>query len=306
MWKENGVGKINQIITGDALIELTKLKSQSVDVCVTSPPYFKLRDYGNEKQIGQEETVSQYIDKLVLVFSQVKRVLKDTGTLWIVIGDSYAGSGKGRNSDGSVNWSTCSGKQGKNRGSVYGKILRTKTDTKQCKPKDLIGIPWLLAFRLKEQGWYLRQEIIWEKPNAMPESVKDRCTRCHETIFMFSKNKQYFYNSQENKELAVNNNSSSKSKDTLRNKRSVWRCNVKPYKGAHFATFPTELVMPIIKIASPKNGIVLDCFSGSGTVGVVCQECGRSFIGIELNENYSIMARERMREVRNQYGAANT
>ena len=315
---------MNKIITGDAFIELTKLESQSVDVCITSPPYFGLRDYGDEKQIGQEETVTQYIDRLTLVFSQVKRVLKDTGTLWIVIGDSYAGSGKGRNANGTINNSNLNCKQYTNRGSVSGKITNTKSNGKQCKPKDLIGVPWMLAFKLKETGWYLRQEIIWEKPNAMPENVKDRCTRCHETIFMFSKNKQYFYNSKENMEPAVNGDPSSPrgSKGTLRpnkgmrektekpsykiemrNRRSVWRCSVKPYKGAHFATFPLELIVPIIKIAAPENGIVLDCFSGSGTVGVACQECDRSFIGIDINEKYSMMAKERIKEAKEKHGA---
>lgn len=309
-----------QILTGDALETLRQLPDCCCSTCVTSPPYYGLRNYGENGQIGLEETPSEYIDKLVEVFREVRRVLKDDGTLWLNIGDSYAGSGKGRNKDGSFN---------------------EKADS--YKRKDLIGIPWLLAFALRADGWYLRADIIWQKPNAMPESVKDRPTRAHEYIFLLSKSEHYHYDAEAVREPAVGfyNAAPAGSKGTgkpnarrrgnsrtfrgggaythdqaadnsakverqshglvpnetgKRNRRSVWTVATRPYKGAHFATFPEELVRPCVLAGSKPGDTVLDPFSGSGTTGAVAVQEGRDYIGIEINPVYSKMSEQRLRE----------
>ena len=191
---------LNQCYFGDCVESMRQMPNGVINTCITSPPYFGLRDYGHAGQIGLEETPEQFIDKLVDVFREVKRLLRDDGTLWVNMGDSYAGSGKGRNGDGTPNVDANS-KQATSEGTTNGILVKTKTP--DCKPKDLIGIPWMLAFALRADGWYLRQDIIWAKPNPMPESVTDRCTKSHEYIFLFSKSRHYFYDADAIKEPAI-------------------------------------------------------------------------------------------------------
>ena len=296
---------------------LRTLDDQSVNCIVTSPPYYGLRDYGVDGQIGLEETPEEYIQRLVDVFHEARRVLRDDGTLWVNIGDSYAGSGKGgaQNPENAALW-----KQGTNKGalSVVG------THNGNCKPKDLIGIPWLLAFALRADGWYLRQDIIWSKPNPMPESVTDRCTKAHEYIFLLSKSRKYYYDHEAIKEIAESGTDlgllrgkkettdlgvswcaksirdrqaagvdSKTAGNGLRNKRSVWEVSTKPYKEAHFATFPEDLIVPCILAGCPENGTVLDMFGGSGTTGYVASGNNRNAILIDLNPKYSDLQRKR-------------
>lgn len=327
-----------QIITGEATEALRLLPSGCCSTCVTSPPYYGLRDYGTDGQIGLEETPEQYIERLVAIFREVRRVLKDDGTLWINIGDSYAGSGKGRNADGTHSNKT---PDKESHGQKNGKNSKAPA-CEGYKPKDLFGIPWLLAFALRADGWYLRADIIWQKPNAMPESVKDRPTRAHEYVFLLSKSARYFYNAEAVKEPAVGfynaspagskgtrkpnarrrgnsrtfrgggaythdraaENSASVERDShgltpnetgKRNRRTVWTIATRPYKGAHFATFPEELVRPCILAGSRPGDTVLDPFCGSGTTGAVAIQEGRDFIGIEINPEYSKMSEQRIR-----------
>ena len=283
---------------------LKTLPDESVNCIVTSPPYYGLRDYGVDGQIGLEETPDEFIEKLTAVFHECKRVLKDDGTLWVNIGDSYAGSGKGMNADGSR---TINSKvQQTNAGSFKGG-LNKKYQTDNIKPKDLIGIPWMLAFSLRADGWYLRQDIIWHKPNAMPESVTDRCTKCHEYIFLLSKSREYYYdadsiagpcvtfdNSCPRGSRGVLHDNRGRREDNAvmkewngnRNKRDVWTITNKPYRAAHFATYPEELILPCILAGCPRGGVVLDPFNGSGTTGAVAVQNGRNYIGIELNPEY--------------------
>lgn len=306
------------IINADAIDGLKTIETATVDTCVTSPPYFGLRDYGMAGQIGLETDLDEYIAKLVSVFREVRRVLKDDGTLWVNIGDSYAHDKK---------WGGASG--GKHAGALHGStgIGRRKTYT-GLKEKDLIGIPWLLAFALRADGWYLRQDIIWNKPNAMPESVKDRCTRSHEYIFLLSKSEKYYYDYEAIMENTVTADRSAPrgSKGTLRpnagkrkqdayqnrrytgfndryfskaappkkNKRDVWTVSTRHYKGAHFATFPPNLIEPCILAGSRVGGVVLDPFCGSGTTCVTAYAAGRKFIGIDLNPQYCEMAKKRI------------
>lgn len=287
-----------------------------VQTCVTSPPYFGLRDYGHEGQIGLEQTPEEYIAAMVEVFRCVRDVLADDGTLWLNIGDSYAGSGKGRNADGTHQEG---GKQGTNKGTIVGSLI--KTEAPNCKPKDLIGIPWMLAFALRADGWYLRQDIIWHKPNPMPESVRDRCTKAHEYIFLMSKSEKYFFDSEAMKETAINagtrvrlgpksfskgqaaakgvapsGNGNAEHYDVpdFRNRRSVWTITTKPYKGAHFATFPPDLIEPCILAGSRLNDIVLDPFMGSGTTAQVAIQHGRQYLGCELNPEYKVLQDQRI------------
>lgn len=329
-----------QIITGDVLEVIKELPDCCCSTCVTSPPYYGLRDYGVEGQLGLEETPEKYICQLVTIFREVRRVLKDDGTIWLNMGDSYAGSGKGRMANGTH----YSGKPSKssNYQGQSGGILK-KTCVIGCKPKDLIGIPWLLAFALRADGWYLRSDIVWHKPNAMPESVKDRPTRAHEYIFLLSKSAKYYYNAEAVKEPAVGfdnatltgsmenarsnsrrrgnaktfrgggaythdqaaENSASVERDShglapnetgKRNRRTVWTIATKPYKGAHFATFPEELIRPCILAGSKPGNTVLDPFCGSGTTGVVAIQEGRDFIGIEINPEYCTLSKQRIGE----------
>lgn len=295
------------IICGDAQEKLKELPSESVNCCVTSPPYLWLRDYGIDGQIGLEDTPQEYIDKLVSVFRDVRRVLKDDGTLWLNIGDSWNAAGRG-----SLEFSERAAKQATNSGSIT--ATTGKTLFKGCKPKDMIGIPWMLAFALREDGWYLRQDIIWHKPNPMPESVTDRCTKSHEYIFLLSKSKTYYFNNDAIAEPTVTYDYSVRDRDNTRlnnvagrtrmqglvtnqyekrNKRDVWSVTTKPFRGAHFAVFPEDLIEPCILAGCPKGGVVLDPFFGSGTTGRVATRLGRDYIGIELNPEYIKICEER-------------
>ncbi|GHV18306.1 methyltransferase [Clostridia bacterium] len=311
------------VVCADAMDGIRRFcPENAIDCCVTSPPYFNLRDYGVDGQIGNESAPEDYVSRLVEVFREVRRVLRDDGTLWVIIGDSYAGSGKGGNPIGRE------GKQDTNKGTLTIKGKKTPTFD-GLKPKDLIGIPWMLAFALRADGWYLRQDIIWHKPNAMPESVRDRCTRAHEYIFMFTKSPRYFYDNEAVAEKAVNGDprpprgskgaltenlgrrkqdghgrrhagfneryhSNEHAPVTTRNRRSVWTVTTKPLKEAHFATFPPDLIEPCILASSRPGGIVLDPFCGSGTVGLLAERHGREFIGIDINREYCELAERRI------------
>ena len=359
--------EINKIYLGDNLATLKTFPDNSINCCITSPPYYGLRDYGTGKwvggdpncrhmregkhsnvinkdndmqwesglavgnaifktvcpkcgavredlQVGLEETPEAYIARLVGIFREVKRVLTDDGTLWINIGDSYAG-GQGR-WGGAVDEDSA---QNSNQGSLTQIENTHKWEHSEIKAKDLIGIPWMLAFALRADGWYLRQDIIWHKPNPMPESVKDRCTKAHEYIFLLTKSARYYFNSDAIQEDADPKNEAryksafnvGKQQDILRplggnqtagmkeytgkrNKRDVWTVIPSHFKGAHFATFPEELVFPMITAGCPKGGVVLDPFMGSGTVGVVAKQNYRNYVGCELNPEYADMARNRL------------
>lgn len=256
------------VIQGDAKIALPKLPEKSIQCCVTSPPYWSLRDYEISGQVGLEPTVDQFINRLVEIFSEVKRVLSDDGVLWLNIGDAYTSGDRGYRAPDKKN-------------PVRAMTYRPDTPV-GLKPKDLIGIPWKLAFALQRDGWYLRSDIIWHKPNCMPESVKDRPTRSHEYVFLFSKSEQYVYNYDAIRE------------ENGRNKRTVWSIPTQPFKGAHFATFPPTLIEPCILAGSHPNDFVLDPFFGSGTVGVVCDKLGRRYVGIELQPEYIKIAIDRL------------
>lgn len=317
--------ELNKIYNEDCLDGLKKLPDNSIDCCVTSPPYYALRDYGVDGQIGLEETPEEYISKLTEVFMEVYRVLKPEGTLWINIGDSYNGNKKGNT------------EKNKNKRVAESNDFEKKL-WKGAKPKDLIGIPWMLAFSLRNAGWYLRQDIIWHKPNPMPESVTDRCTKSHEYIFLLSKSQKYYFDYEAISEPCADQNrtnyqsgsrSNGENKDrndndlgersklwkprtkncqydgqqpntmhlrreqglpdkeyTVRNKRDVWSVNVKPDSVAHFATYPEELIVPCILAGCPSGGVVLDPFMGSGTTARVAIKLNRHFVGFELNPEY--------------------
>ena len=265
-----------KLLTGDSRYALGSFPSDYFQCCVTSPPYWGLRDYDMEGQIGAEDIVDVYLDDLVTIFREVKRTLKSDGTLWLNIGDSYtSGNRTWRDSD----------KKNAARGMAY----RPPTP-EGLKPKDLIGIPWRIALALQQDGWYLRSDIIWHKPNCQPESVKDRPTRSHEYIFLFSKSEKYFYDSEAILEPCHDSRGT-------RNRRSVWSINTVPYKGAHFAVFPKELVRLCVLAGSKPDSYILDPFSGSGTVAEVCVENNRNCVGIELNPNYIKLAQERLSKV---------
>lgn len=263
----------SSIFEGDALTVLRKLPPATVRCAVTSPPYWGLRDYGIPEQIGLEETLPQFLNRLVSIFSEVRRVLTDDGTLWVNIGDGYTSGNRGYRAPDKKN---------------PARAMDVRPDTPDgLKPKDLMGIPWRLAFALQDDGWYLRTDVIWNKPNAMPESVKDRPTRSHEFLFMLTKSDRYLYDPSASRERAENGG--------YRNRRSVWNVNTKPFQGAHFATFPPDLVRPCILTSSRPGDFVLDPFFGSGTVGVVCQQERRRYIGIELNPEYVAIAADRLK-----------
>lgn len=256
------------IFEGDALTVLKRLPSNSVQCVVTSPPYWGLRDYNNSDQIGLEQTLPQFINSLRTVFTEVRRVLKEDGVFWLNIGDGYT--------SGNRRWRAPDKKN-------PARAMSVRPDTPDgLKPKDLMGIPWRLAFALQDDGWYLRADIVWNKPNAMPESVKDRPTRAHEYLFMFSKSERYFYD----RHAVIEPNG--------RNCRSVWNIHTQGFPGAHFATFPPKLVEPCIKASSRPGDFILDPFFGAGTVGVVADELGRRYAGIELNPEYVALAAERI------------
>lgn len=261
-----------EIIVGDARRILTDFPDRYFQCVVTSPPYWGLRDYGIEGQIGAEQRVEDYIDDLVKLFREVRRTLTDDGTLWLNIGDSYTSGGRTwRDSDA------------KNKG----RAMNYRPPTPEgLKPKDLIGVPWKLAFALQSDGWYLRTDIVWNKPNCQPESVKDRPTRAHEYIFLFSKSERYFYDREAVMEPANGQGA--------KNRRTVWNINTEPYPGAHFAVYPRELVRLCIAAGSKPGDRILDPFFGSGTTGVVCNEMGRNCIGIELKQEYADLARGRL------------
>ena len=263
------------ILFGDCRETLSQI-DEKVRMCVTSPPYYGLRNYGDEgKQIGLEDTPEEYINNLVNIFRSVRNCLSDDGTLWVNIGDSYYNyrPGKGQ---ALVKQTVSATKQ-----DLPDKCARRGNKLEGLKEKDLIGIPWMLAFALRADGWYLRQDIIWNKPNPMPESVRDRCTKSHEYMFLLSKNQNYYF------DVDV-------IKEPTRRKRSVWNINKKPYKGSHFAVFPPELITPCILAGSEENDIVLDPFIGSGTTAMVARDLGRHYIGCELHEEYNDLIQQRV------------
>lgn len=257
------------VFQGDARDILGRLPDGLFRCCVTSPPYWGLRDYKANGQIGDEDDPNRYIARLVAVFDEVRRVLADDGTVWLNIGDSYTSGNRGYRAPDKKN-------------PVRAMSYRAKTP-EGLKPKDLIGVPWRLAFALQEAGWYLRSDIIWEKPNCMPESVRDRPTRSHEYIFLLSKSLRYHYRADNVRE------------GNGRNRRTVWSIPTEPFAEAHFATFPPSLVEPCILAGSEPHDWVLDPFFGSGTVGVVCEQQQRKYIGIELNSEYVDLAVARIR-----------
>jgi DNA modification methylase len=305
---------MNKIEFGNCLEIMQRWIDEGVKVntCVTSPPYYGLRDYGVDEQLGLEETPKQYVDNMVRVFRLVRELLTDDGTLWVNIGDSYSSGGRTSTTNQSLRGDT-----------EYG--VKRPPIIEGIKQKDLIGIPWMLAFALREDGWYLRQDIIWHKPNPMPESVKDRCTKSHEYIFLLSKSPQYYFDHVAIKEPSVNPESykGRKKRSSMteqseiimdkfgatrsgfknieegktyptRNKRDVWSVNVKPYKGAHFATYPVELIEPCIKAGCPDGGIVLDPFMGSGTTAQVAIANNKQYLGCELNTEYKYLQDQRI------------
>ena len=294
-----------RILQVDCRDGLKTLPDESVHCVVTSPPYWLMRDYGCIGQLGLESTPSAFVDALVGVFSEARRVLRGDGTLWLNLGDSYAQS-EVRHRNGSTG--TMNGPEtGWNAGTYQvGRKLAHGLE-----PKNLIGIPWRVAFALQADGWYLRQDIIWSKPNPMPESVRDRCTKAHEYIFLLSKSERYYFDADAIAEPAAigarrfngahtgnidrqDNGRQDTEAATERNKRSVWTVTTKPFSEAHFATFPTDLIEPCILAGCPVGGTVLDPFGGAGTTGLVADRLGRNAILIELNPEYAEMARKRI------------
>ena len=298
------------ILYGDCRRTLCAFLPKSARMCVTSPPYYGLRNYGDEQyQLGQEQTPEKFIDNLVNVFKEVKNVLTDDGTCWVNLGDSYYNYRPGRG-QGLAKQTVSTTKQ-----DLPDVCPRRGNRLEGLKEKDLIGIPWMFAFAMRADGWYLRQDIIWHKPNPMPESVRDRCTKAHEYIFLFSKNKNYHYDNEAIKEPAKDWGTRDRTQGKYhnpgtglsphsgltksyekRNKRSVWSVTKKPYKGAHFATYPAELIEPCILAGSEEGDIVLDPFMGSGTTAAVAKSLGRNYIGCELHEDYGELIQKRIDE----------
>lgn len=304
------------VMVGDCIASMSILPDGFFHTCVTSPPYFGLRDYGVDGQIGLEDTPEVYVTRLVEVFREVRRVLRDDGTLWVNLGDSYATGTKASRKQ-SKNPGV-----GSNRPESQNSVPRVGTP-EGIKTKDLIGIPWRVAFALQADGWYLRQDIIWSKPNPMPESVTDRCTKAHEYIFLLTKSPRYYYDHDAVKEPAIHSGRTVKAtggeskngqagfgsdtkkgftqRDTLvgdtRNRRSVWTVTTRPFKGAHFATFPPDLIEPCILAGSPVGGAVLDPFGGSGTTAGVAVKHGRRAIICELNPEYAAMVHDRVARI---------
>jgi site-specific DNA-methyltransferase (adenine-specific)/site-specific DNA-methyltransferase (cytosine-N4-specific) len=269
-----------RVVRGDALHVLRELPDGVFRCCVTSPPYWGLRDYGVDYQIGAEVKLDHYLHNLTVIFREVRRTLRDDGTLWLNLGDSYTSGGRAwRDSD----------RKNPARAMSY----RPPTPD-GLKPKDLIGVPWRVAFALQDDGWYLRSDIVWYKPNCQPESVKDRPTRAHEYIFLLSKSERYHYDYEAIREKANGD-------ERLRNRRSVWAVNTEAYPEAHFATFPPALIEPCIHAGSEVGDWVLDPFLGSGTVGVGCLRAARRFYGIEISPDYAAMAERRIAGERNQH-----
>ena len=301
----------HRIITGDCIEGMKTLPECSIHTCVTSPPYFGLRDYGGgDSEIGQEDTVEGYVQKMVEVFREVRRILRDDGTLWLNLGDPYMSA---------KNCAPPPQTVGGQRGMPSDFVPPNRKDQKGLKQKDLIGIPWRVAFALQADGWYLRQDIVWNKPNPMPESVEDRCTKAHEYIFLLSKKPHYYYDHESVKEPVAsstvnrlsqknlpnqtgstrvpgktNGNMKAVGNGETRNRRSVWTVTTKGYKGAHFAVYPEELIKPCVLAGCPAGGTVFDPFTGSGTTAVVALKNGRNYIGTELNPEYVKIAEDRI------------
>ena len=308
----------NIIINRDCLAALRDLPDESVNCCVTSPPYYALRDYGMDAQIGREDSPEEYIRRLVLVFREVRRVLTNDGTLWLNIADTYCGTG---NKGGYLDPKNPKGRNGQS--------VSLARRASECKQKDMIGIPWLLAFALRADGWYLRSDIIWCKANPMPESCKDRPSRCYEHVFLLTKSKKYYYDAlsiaepiAEGTAARYKGGRSASSKyaeeipgqgkvqklnaaraagtitdadiSPVRNARDVWHINTVPYKGGHFAAYPPKLAEKCILAGCPRGGVVLDPFFGSGTTGLAAVKNDRRYIGIELNAEYCELAKERI------------
>lgn len=316
---------MNNVWFGDCRESMKQMLAEGVRVqmCVTSPPYFGLRDYGHECQIGLEATPGEYVATMVEVFRLVRELLADDGVLWLNLGDTYFSTTKGTGGS-NPDTSPFQARKGKENGQAF-RPIRLSAGEMKIKPKDLIGIPWRVAFALQENGWYLRQDIIWHKPNPMPESVTDRCTKAHEYMFLLSKSERYYYDADAIREphaetslaqakrnrfggkykgLDKNEHGSLKrgghtgNPDKIctpggRNKRSVWTIPTKPYNGAHFAVFPPALIEPCVLAGSRKGDVVLDPFFGSGTTGDVAQRLGRRWIGCELNRDYESLQRQR-------------
>lgn len=336
----------HRILVGDCIEMMRTLPDQSVHTCITSPPYFGLRDYGVDGQIGLEASPREFIDNLVAVFREVRRVLRDDGTIWVNMGDSYAGSwGAHGRDDMGLGGQSLAARQ------VAASARKLKKPNHAgFKPKDLMGLPWRLALALQDDGWYLRQDIIWHKPNPMPESIKDRCTKAHEYLFLLSKNPRYYFDQVAIREPAMastitrwsqdiegqagsdrvpgKNNGPMKAVgrskrnsfaretkytegdhgqtaqhragrddidyDETRNKRSVWTVATASFKGAHFATFPPDLIRPCVLAGAPRGGLVLDPFGGAGTTALVAMQEGRQSVICELNPKYATLARQRI------------
>lgn len=335
--------ELNKIYNQNCLDGLKNLPNSSIDCCITSPPYWGLRDYGHDDQIGMEETPDSFVLNMVEVFTEVNRVLKETGTLWLNLGDTYSSHKDCK----SVPDTLRVGGNSENANIIdKGKSHSRNTKTLKSvglKNKDLIGIPWMVAFALRSSGWYLRQDIIWSKPNPMPESVTDRCTKAHEYIFLLSKSAKYYYDHEAiQTQLTVSSiqrlsqdiesqngsdrvpgktngtmkavahksaitpgqtphskalkrmNGESDPEYTTANKRSVWTVTTKPFSGAHFATFPQDLISDCVKAGCPRGGVILDPFMGAGTTAVVARKLDRNFIGFELNAEYIKIAEKRI------------
>jgi len=304
---------MNKVYFGDCRDSMRQMAKDGIKVqtCITSPPYYGLRDYGHDGQIGNEQTPKEFIDNLVEVFACVWDVLVDDGTLWVNLGDSYYNyrPGKGQR--------VVANSIASQKASEFEHSAKRGNKLEGYKEKDLMGMPWRLAFALQDFGWTLRQDIIWHKPNPMPESVTDRCTKSHEYIFLLSKKPHYYFDYQAIREEGVIPEGTKAAKgseerqnqkgvnsrppeykiyDGMRNKRDVWSINTKPYSGAHFAVFPQELVEPMILAGSKVGDIILDPFFGSGTTGQVAQNLGRKWIGCELNKDYESLQNERLKQ----------
>lgn len=310
--------QLDTIYTGDCLEVLRGLPSDSINCCVTSPPYYALRDYGMSGQIGREATPTEYVSRLTEVFNEVRRVLRPDGTLWLNLGDTYAG--KGNQGD----FIDPKNPKGRN-----GQTIALNHTVEGCKAKDMIGIPWMVAFALRDAGWYLRNDIIWMKDNPMPESVKDRCARCYEHVFLLAKSRKYFFDYKAISEPIAESTRSRLKRgvagsnkygapipgqpqmqtinlprlhgeisddeiNPLRNKRDVWCINTVPFKGGHYAAYPPKLAETCILAGCPEGGVVLDPFMGSGTTGLAAKTLGRHYVGIELNPEYTQLANARI------------
>jgi len=307
-----------RIIPGDCIAGLRTLPDASVHCCVTSPPYWGLRDYGHDGQIGLEKTPDAYVARMVEVFREVRRVLREDGTCWVNLGDSYASAPKGNKTP---SYGSCF--DGRNMSGVDTSGKKDKAAASGLQHKQLVGIPWRVAFALQADGWWLRQDIIWHKPNPMPESVRDRCTKAHEYVFLLTKSQRYFYDAEALSEPAstagqiggftpnaaissgrkpsgnmIPERGKAYVRPLTRNRRSVWTITTKPYSGAHFAVMPADLVEPCIKAGCPEGGTVLDPFAGSGTTLAVAAELGRNGVGCELNPDYIELAERRILDAR--------